>query len=141
MFAYGRDLFLYSLGNLLVNFSQTILITRVAGLDTAAVWAVCTRAFALLTQALHRLFDYSCAGLAEMIVRQELERLRQRLQAAAYALDRDTKALDEAGIGGGRLEMFNLSSAVQPDKETPCEPSSDSSSPSACSSSPRSSGF
>ncbi len=81
LFAYGRDMFLYSLGNLLINFSQTLLITRVLGLDVAAVWSVCTRAFSMVSQFIYRIFDFSVPALGEMIVRKEKELLFKRFKA------------------------------------------------------------
>jgi O-antigen/teichoic acid export membrane protein len=83
LFSYGRDMFLFSAGNLLINFSQTILITRVAGLEVAAVWAVCTRTFFLSLQIVTRLSDYAWSALAEMMVRSERERLLSRFQSMA----------------------------------------------------------
>jgi hypothetical protein len=83
LFAYGRDMFLYSLGNLLINFSQTLVISRVygtQGLEMGAVWSVCTRAFTLLTQMVYRI-DYAWAGLAEMLVRGEKPRLFSRFRS------------------------------------------------------------
>jgi len=85
LFSYGRDMFLYSVGNLLINFSQTLLISRVAGLDTAAVWSVCTRAFNLASQFIYRIFDASVPALGEMIVRREQERLRHRFRSMVIA--------------------------------------------------------
>jgi O-antigen/teichoic acid export membrane protein len=81
LFSFGRDMFLYSLGHQLINASQTIIVTRMIGLEAGAVWSVCTRVFTLLTQLLMRFFDYSCAALAEMLVRKERERLFARFRS------------------------------------------------------------
>jgi len=81
LFSFGRDMFLYMLGNQLINASQTILITRLIGLEAGAVWSVCTRVFILMTQLIMRLFDYSCAALSEMLVRQEKQRLFARFRS------------------------------------------------------------
>ena len=81
LFAFGRDMLLYSLGNQLVNASQTILITRMVDLPTAAAWSVCTRVFTLITQAVFKIFDSACGALAEMIVREERERLLLRFSS------------------------------------------------------------
>ncbi len=75
LFAFGRDMLMYSVGNQLITASQTILLTRMLGLQAAATWSICTRAFTLTTQVIFKIFDYACAALAEMIVRQEKERL------------------------------------------------------------------
>lgn len=81
LFRLGRDIFIFFLGSQLVNASQTILLTRVLGLEAAAVWSVCTRVFVLATQVVNRPFVYSCAALAEMMVRQEWERLQRRFKS------------------------------------------------------------
>jgi len=57
LFAFGRDMLLYSLGSQLINASQTILIARMVDLQTAAVWSICTRVFTLLAQVVFRVFD------------------------------------------------------------------------------------
>jgi O-antigen/teichoic acid export membrane protein len=81
IFAFGRDMFFYAIGGQLVTASQTILITRTLGLDSAAIWTVCTRTFALVSMVVYRVFDYSCAALAEMIVRNETQRLSERFKS------------------------------------------------------------
>jgi O-antigen/teichoic acid export membrane protein len=83
LFVYGRDYFLYALGNQFVNASQVVLLTRLIGLDAAAIWSVCTRVYILLTQVIGRIFDFSCAALAEMMVRGERELLLRRFREIA----------------------------------------------------------
>ncbi|MSU58488.1 MAG: hypothetical protein EXS35_09975 [Pedosphaera sp.] len=85
LFAFGRDIFLYALGGQLVSASQSLLLTRFFGLDVAAVWNVCTRAFTVLAQLLYRIFDFSSSALAEMMVRTERERLLNRFKQIAVA--------------------------------------------------------
>lgn len=80
LFAFGNDIFIYSLGAQLISASQTILLTRLLGLETAAVWNIGTRAYQLLTQVLFRFFDYSAPALAEMMVRGEKARLEERFK-------------------------------------------------------------
>ena len=80
LFAYGRDIFLFALGGQLINTSQTLLLTRFFGLETAAVWNICTRTFSLLLQVIYRVFDYSSSALAEMMVRREKKLLAGRFQ-------------------------------------------------------------
>jgi O-antigen/teichoic acid export membrane protein len=80
LFHYGKDVFLVTLGSQLTNASQTIIITRTLGLDLAAVWAVCTKLFALVGELTWRLFNYAEPMFAEMIVRGEKERLRSRFR-------------------------------------------------------------
>jgi O-antigen/teichoic acid export membrane protein len=83
LFAFGRDMFLYSLGAQLVSGSQAILLTRWMGLETAALWSVCTRTYSLLAQIIYQVFDYSTSTLAEMIVRNEREHLFVRFRSIA----------------------------------------------------------
>jgi len=80
LFAFGNDIFIYTLGSQLINASQAILLTRLLGLETAAVWNIGTRAYQLLTQIIFRFFDYSAPALAEMMVRGEKQRLEERFK-------------------------------------------------------------
>ena len=83
IFAFGFDMFLFVLGLQLVNASQTVLITRVLGLEAGAVWSVGTRVFSLLGQIIGRIFDFAAPALAEMIVRGERGRLLERFRSLA----------------------------------------------------------
>ncbi|MGB7748476.1 MAG: oligosaccharide flippase family protein [Verrucomicrobiia bacterium] len=80
LFDFGRDIFIYSVGTQLINASQTILLTRLLGLEASAAWNVCTRAYAVLTQVIYRIFDNSAQALAEMMVRGEKELLCRRFR-------------------------------------------------------------
>ena len=81
LFDFSKDVFLLAVGAHLVFFSQTILVTRLLGLEASAVWSVCTRTFNLGTQIVFRIFDFSCPAIAEMVVRGERERLFQRFRS------------------------------------------------------------
>jgi O-antigen/teichoic acid export membrane protein len=80
LFVFGRDAFLCAVGNQLINASQTILLTRLLGLEMAAVWSICTRTYTMLQQVIYRIFDYSSSALAEMMVRQERQLLFERFK-------------------------------------------------------------
>ncbi len=80
LFSFGRDIFLFAVGNQFINASQTLLVTRLFGLEAAAVWNVCTRFYLVLVQLISRVFDYSASTLAEMMVRQEREKLLGRFR-------------------------------------------------------------
>lgn len=80
VFKFGNDIFIYTLGTQLISASQTILLTRLLGLESAAVWNVCTRTYTMLTMIIFRFFDYSAPGLAEMMVRNEKELLFKRFK-------------------------------------------------------------
>ena len=71
LFDFGRDVFLTALGFQMLNASQTLILTRILGVELAATWSVCTRTFTFVTQLIYRIFQYSAPALAEMIVRGE----------------------------------------------------------------------
>jgi O-antigen/teichoic acid export membrane protein len=77
---FGNDLFLMSLGSQLVNASQVVIISQTLGLQAAAIWAIATKAFTLAQQFVWRVWDFSATAIAEMVVRQERERLQQRFR-------------------------------------------------------------
>lgn len=80
LFAYSKDFFLTTLGFQLIMASQTMIITRRLGLETAAVWAVGTRAFTMLYQLVSRILAISMPALSEMIVRGERANLAARFK-------------------------------------------------------------
>jgi O-antigen/teichoic acid export membrane protein len=80
LFTFGRDVFLFMVGNQFINFSQTLLLTRLMGLKEALTWGICTRAYAILMQVIGRIFDFSTSALAEMMVRLEREQLLRRFR-------------------------------------------------------------
>ena len=83
LFGYGKDLFLVAVGTQLIMASQGILITRLLGLDAAALWGVGTRLFNLLNQVIWKVSDMSGAAFAEMISRGESVLLRYRYRTLA----------------------------------------------------------
>ncbi|MGI8959785.1 MAG: lipopolysaccharide biosynthesis protein [Bryobacteraceae bacterium] len=78
VFAFGKDLFLVTVGTQLIMASQLIVLTRCLGLGAAAAWAVGTRVLNLLLQLIWRISDTAGVTLAEMIARGERDRLRRR---------------------------------------------------------------
>jgi O-antigen/teichoic acid export membrane protein len=80
IFDYGKDLFLVGVGTQLIMTSQTIVITRMLGLEAAAMWGVGLRVFNLLNQLIWRISDMSGSAIAEMLARGEIARLRERYQ-------------------------------------------------------------
>jgi len=81
IFRYGKDLFLVGVGTQLIMASQTMIITRQLGLEAAAAWSIATRTFALVSQAVWRVFDVAGPALSEMIARGEHSTLRERYRA------------------------------------------------------------
>jgi O-antigen/teichoic acid export membrane protein len=80
IFVFGADVFLVAVGTQLIMASQSAIITRRLGLESAALWNVGTRVFNLLSQAIWRVFDVSAPGFSEMMVRGERLLLRERYQ-------------------------------------------------------------
>jgi O-antigen/teichoic acid export membrane protein len=80
LFAYGKDLFLVAVGTQLIMASQTMIITRRLGLESAAAWYAGTRAFNLVCQALWRIMIVSAPALSEMMVRGEQGKLEERFK-------------------------------------------------------------
>ena len=80
VFLYGKDVFLMNLGVQLSVNSQTIIISRELGLESAAAWSVGTKVFALMGQMQFQPFNAARPGLSEMAVRKETGRLRARFQ-------------------------------------------------------------
>jgi len=83
IFAFGKDMFLVVVGTQLIMASQTIVITRLLGLPVAGLWSVGLRVFNLVSQLIWRISDMSGAAFAEMMVRAEIDRLRDRYRAVA----------------------------------------------------------
>ena len=80
VFQYGKDVFFMNLGTQIITTSQTIIISRTLGLETAAVWSVGTKIFTLMGRIQFQPFSAASAGLCEMLVRNETGRLRSRFQ-------------------------------------------------------------
>jgi O-antigen/teichoic acid export membrane protein len=78
LFGYGKDLFLVAVGAQLITASQALIITRALGLQAAALWAVGTRTFTLVSQLIWRISDFASPAFCEMIVRGEQSLLRDR---------------------------------------------------------------
>lgn len=80
IFSYANDIFLLSVAQVLIAMSQTPLITLRLGLEANAVWSTMTKTFMLAQQFIARMFDYSSTPFAEMMVRNERERLHARFR-------------------------------------------------------------
>jgi O-antigen/teichoic acid export membrane protein len=79
VFSFGRDLFVINLASQLISASQLILVSRLIGLDAAAVWSVCIKTYNMAQLVVFRIWDFSGAAFSEMIVRHEIGRFRRRL--------------------------------------------------------------
>jgi O-antigen/teichoic acid export membrane protein len=81
IFSFSRDVFLLGIAAQIVTTSQVIMVSRFFGLEAAATWSICTKAFQFAQQIVYRIFDYSEAAFSEMVVRREIERFRHRYAA------------------------------------------------------------
>jgi O-antigen/teichoic acid export membrane protein len=86
VFNYGRDVFLVSLGTQLIMASQTMILTRRLGLESAAAWSVGTRTFNLISQAVWRVTNSAAPALVEMMVRDERVRLGERYRGLSIVV-------------------------------------------------------
>lgn len=80
LFGYGFQIFLFNLGCQLQFASQTIVVSRVLGLEYAASWAVGTKMFTLAFSLISRPYGAALPGLSEMVARGERERLKSRFR-------------------------------------------------------------
>lgn len=55
-----------------------ILISRFLGLETAAIWAVCSRPFSILRQIVMKPFDVALPMLCDQFVKSEMKRVTKR---------------------------------------------------------------
>ena len=78
IFSFGQDVVWVAMGSQLVNASQIMILSRVAGLDVAATFAIGTKLFTLGQQLTGRIIESSAPGLTEMFVRGETGRFNLR---------------------------------------------------------------
>jgi O-antigen/teichoic acid export membrane protein len=80
VFLYGKDVFLMNVGAQLILASQTIIITRKLGLESAAAWAIGTKVFLVVRLLMFQPFGAAAPGFFEMMSRNESDRLRSRFR-------------------------------------------------------------
>lgn len=78
LFRFGSDLFLLNLGAQLLSASQVIVVSRMLGIESAAVWAIATKIFSMAQQFVSKILESSVGGLAEIFVRKETDTLKKR---------------------------------------------------------------
>jgi O-antigen/teichoic acid export membrane protein len=91
MFVFAKDIFMFNIGNQVLEASQLIIVTRLMGLTAAATWSVGTKVFNLLYQLLTRIEGTAIVFFSEMMVRGEDEHLKFRFRqiyqiSAAFAV-------------------------------------------------------
>lgn len=80
LFLFSRDIFIFQCGSQLASATQMILVSRFLSVESAALWAIGTKAFTLGQQLGHRILDASAGALTEMFVRSERARFLARFQ-------------------------------------------------------------
>lgn len=80
IFLFGKDVLLMTLGSQIVNASQIMILSRFAGLEAAATFAIGTKLFALGQQFSGRVFESSAPSLTEMFVRGEERLFREKFR-------------------------------------------------------------
>jgi len=80
VFGFGKDIFLINVGNVVLEASQLIIVTRTMGLTAAAVWSVSTKLFGLVYQLVTKIAGTAIVFFAEMMVRGERQKLTTRFR-------------------------------------------------------------
>ena len=69
LFSFGKDMLLMSVGSQLVNASQIMILSRLAGLDAAATFSVGMKFFTMGQQFVGKVLENSAPALTEIFVR------------------------------------------------------------------------
>ena len=69
LFSFGKDVLLMSVGSQLVNASQIMILSRVAGLDAAATFSVGTKFYTMGQQFVGKVLESSAPALTEIFIR------------------------------------------------------------------------
>ena len=78
IFSFGQDVVWMALGSQLVNASQIMILSRVAGFDVAATFTIGTKLFTMVQQFTGRIIESSAPVLTEMFVRGDTARFNLR---------------------------------------------------------------
>jgi len=78
VFSFGKDIALMTLGSQLVNASQIIILSRCAGLNVAATFAVGTKFYTLAQQITGRIVDSALPPLTEIFINGDNSRFNLR---------------------------------------------------------------
>jgi hypothetical protein len=106
MLKFGRDILLMQLGGLLCSASPIILVTKILGLEVAAVFSIGTKALTMGQQILNRIVESAAPGLTEIFVRGDRNRFILRFyQMSAFSIATAT-ILATALMGANRTFVF-----------------------------------
>jgi O-antigen/teichoic acid export membrane protein len=75
---YSRDQLIVQLAGLLLMGLPQLLVSRLLGLEAAALWAVCTRPFAILKQTFFRPFNVALPMLYDIFIRGDMRMVTKR---------------------------------------------------------------
>jgi O-antigen/teichoic acid export membrane protein len=78
LFSFGKDVLLMSIGSQLVNASQIMILSRLAGLDAAATFSVGTKFYTMGQQFVGKVLENSAPALTEIFVRGDRIRFNER---------------------------------------------------------------
>jgi O-antigen/teichoic acid export membrane protein len=80
IFLFGKDILLMTLGSQIVSASQVMILSRAAGLEAAAVFAVATKMFTMGQQFTGRIIESSAPSLTEIFIRNDRLLFRDRFR-------------------------------------------------------------
>jgi O-antigen/teichoic acid export membrane protein len=78
LFSFGKDVAIMSIGTQLVNASQVMILSRLAGLDAAATFSVGTKLYAMGQQLVGKVLDNSAPALTEIFISGDTVRFNER---------------------------------------------------------------
>jgi O-antigen/teichoic acid export membrane protein len=78
IFSFGKDMLLISFGSQLVNASQIMILSRLAGLDAAATFSVGSKFYVMGQQFVGKVLENSAPALTEIFVRGNRARFNER---------------------------------------------------------------
>ena len=103
MLGFGSDVLLMQLGALLCSGSQILLVTKLLGLEAAAVFSVATKTLTMMQQLLGRILESAAPGLTEIFVRGDRARFIKRFYQMVLAISVLTLVATTAMILANRL--------------------------------------
>lgn len=79
LFGFSKDVFEISVGLHVLQASQVIILSRICGLETAALFAVGTKLYTLVSQLVYKIIESSAPGLTEIFISGNAQLFRARL--------------------------------------------------------------
>ena len=79
LFSFSKDVSELSIGFQVLQASQIIILSRVCGLETAALFAVGTKLYTLVSQLIYKIIESSAPGLTEIYLSGNIPLFRSRL--------------------------------------------------------------